>query len=123
MAAGASGLASKGIGPAAAALSAFCAKIISSRMFATRRSLAIAAPVPAGMRRPTMTFSFKPSKVSVLPLTAASVNTRVVSWKEAAEMNERVCNDALVIPRRTGVPEAGFFLAAIASALASSSST
>ena len=43
-------------------------------------------PVPAGMRRPTMTFSLRPSSVSILPCTAASVRTRVVSWKEAAEM-------------------------------------
>ena len=30
-----------------------------------------------------------------LPLTAASVSTRVVSWKEAAEMKERVCKAGL----------------------------
>ncbi len=62
------------------------------------------APVPAGIRRPTMTFSFRPSSVSDLPLTAASVSTRVVSWNDAAEMNERVCSDALVMPSSTGWP-------------------
>ena len=48
-----------------------------------------------------MTFSLRPSSVST-GLTAASVSTRVVSWKEAAEMNELVCNDALVMPSSTG---------------------
>ena len=62
------------------------------------------APVPAGIRRPTMTFSLRPSSVSALPLTAASVSTRVVSWNDAAEMKERVCSDALVMPSSTGWP-------------------
>ena len=57
-----------------------------------------ARPVPAGIKRPTTTFSFKPRKSSSLPVTAASVNTRVVSWNDAAEMNESVESDALVIP-------------------------
>ena len=55
-------------------------------------------PVPAGIRRPTMTFSFSPTRLSTRPETAASVNTRVVSWNEAAEMKELVCSEALVIP-------------------------
>ena len=54
-----------------------------------------------------MTFSFRPSSVSTLPLTAASVRTRVVSWKDAAEMKERVCSEALVMPSSTGTPVAG----------------
>jgi hypothetical protein len=33
-----------------------------------------------------------------LPMIAASVSTRVVSWKEAAEMNESVDSDAFVMP-------------------------
>ena len=66
------------------------------------------APVPAGISRPTMTFSLRPSSVSTLPLTAASVSTRVVSWKEAAEMNDLVCRLALVMPSSTGWPDAGF---------------
>ena len=49
-----------------------------------------------------MTFSLRPSSVSILPLSVASVRTRVVSWKEAAEMNDRVCRLALVIPSSTG---------------------
>lgn len=35
-----------------------------------------------------MTFSFKPWRWSTLPLIAASVNTFVVSWKEAEEEKE-----------------------------------
>jgi hypothetical protein len=46
------------------------------------------------MRRPTITFSLRPSSVSTLPWTAASVRTRVVSWNDAAEMKLRVCSDA-----------------------------
>jgi len=42
-----------------------------------------------------------------LPWTEASVSTRVVSWKEAAEMKLRVCRDALVIPSSTGWTIAG----------------
>ena len=33
-------------------------------------------------------------------MMAASVSTRVVSWKEAAEMNESVDSEALVMPSR-----------------------
>ena len=35
--------------------------------------------------------------------TSASVSTRVVSWKDAAEMKLRVCKDALVMPNSTGL--------------------
>ena len=52
--------------------------------------------------------------LSFLPRVAASVSTRVVSWKDAAEINERVCNDALVIPKRIGPPVAGSRPASIA---------
>jgi hypothetical protein len=38
---------------------------------------------------------------------AASVRTRVVSWKLAAEMNESVESEALVMPSRSGRPLAG----------------
>jgi hypothetical protein len=37
-----------------------------------------------------------------LAIVAASVSTRVVSWKEAAEMNDSVSRKALVMPRRIG---------------------
>jgi len=38
---------------------------------------------------------------------AASVSTRVVSWKLAAEMKLSVDSDALVMPRSSGRPMAG----------------
>ena len=37
-----------------------------------------------------MMFSLSPSRSSFAPRIAASVNTRVVSWNEAAEMNDCV---------------------------------
>ena len=37
-----------------------------------------------------------------MPRTAASVSTRVVSWNEAAEMNDSVARDAFVMPSSTG---------------------
>ena len=45
-----------------------------------------------------ITFSFKPLNKSFLPSTAASVRILVVSWNEAAEINDSVFNDAFVIP-------------------------
>src|SRR2546428_280633 len=97
-------------------------RMSASRLTATSRSLFMTAPVPAGISRPTMTFSLSPSSVSALPLTAASVRTRVVSWNDAAEMNERVCRLALVMPSRTGWACAGFLPSATTAALTSSSS-
>ena len=38
---------------------------------------------------------------------AASVSTRVVSWKEAAEMKLSVLSEALVMPSSTGVNSEG----------------
>src|SRR4029078_5636505 len=38
---------------------------------------------------------------------AASVSTRVVSWNDAAEMNESVDSEALVMPSSIGRPRAG----------------
>src|SRR6056297_1961190 len=64
-------------------------------------------PVPAGIRRPTITFSLSPRRLSTVPRTAASVSTRVVSWKEAAEMNDSVASEALVMPSRTRWNTAG----------------
>src|SRR5216684_3585031 len=64
-------------------------------------------PVPAGMSRPTMTFSFSPRRWSTAPLMEASVSTRVVSWNDAAEMNESVESEALVMPSSSGRPVAG----------------
>ena len=54
-----------------------------------------------------MTFSFKPWSSSVLPLIAASVKIRVVSWKDAADKNESLLKLALVIPSKIGLPTAG----------------
>ena len=97
-------------------------RISSSRFSAICRRLVIMPPVPAGISRPTMTFSFRPSSVSILPLTAASVSTRVVSWNEAAEMNDRVCRLALVMPSNTGTPSAISFRSSASRSLISSNS-
>ena len=45
--------------------------------------------------------------MSTLPANAASVSTRVVSWNDAAEMNDCVCRLALVMPCSTGWQVAG----------------
>jgi hypothetical protein len=47
------------------------------------------------------------------PRIAASVRTRVVSWNDAAEMNDCVVSEALVMPSSTGsnVAAVSFFLA------------
>ena len=59
-------------------------------------------PVPAGINRPMITFSFRPRRVSVLPLIAASVKTLVVSWNDAAEIKLSVLKLALVMPSNSG---------------------
>src|SRR5262245_64800365 len=74
-----SAAASSGLTAALAASFSRSSRISASRLVATSRRPLIMAPVPAGIRRPTMTFSLSPSSVSALPLTAASVSTRVVS--------------------------------------------
>src|SRR3989454_626102 len=56
-------------------------------------------PVPAGIKWPMMMFSLSPKRSSRAPRIAASVRTRVVSWNDAAEMNDCVVRLALVIPR------------------------
>ena len=73
--------------------------------------------VPAGTSLPTITFSFKPFKGSTLPLIAASVNTLVVSWNDAADINDSVCNEALVIPINTLSPSARVFPSALSFSL------
>ena len=50
------------------------------------------------IKGPQITFSFIPSSLSILPLIAASFNTFVVSWKEAADIKLDVCKAARVIP-------------------------
>ena len=52
---------------------------------------------------PMITFSFRPSRWSTLPLMAASVSTLVVSWKEAADRKDSVASDALVMPSSSRV--------------------
>ena len=42
-----------------------------------------------------------------MPEIDASVSTRVVSWNDAAEMNESVESDAFVMPSSSGRPLAG----------------
>lgn len=44
---------------------------------------------------------------AISPTRAASVRTRVVSWKDAAEKNDSVDSDALVIPNTIGYAVAG----------------
>ena len=51
--------------------------------------------------------------MSLEPRTDASVSTRVVSWNEAADINDSVTNDALVIPSNTGLKVAGCLPSAI----------
>ena len=66
-------------------------------------------PEPAGINLPMITFSINPASGSILPLIAASVKIRVVSWNEAADKNESVSSAALVIPSNNGLPIAGTF--------------
>ncbi len=54
-----------------------------------------------------ITFSFRPSNGSDLALIAASVNTRAVSWNDAADNHDSVANDAFVIPINSARPDAG----------------
>ena len=42
-----------------------------------------------------------------MPFIAASVSTRVVSWNDAADRNESVASDALVMPSSTRLATAG----------------
>ena len=64
-------------------------------------------PVPAGINLPNITFSFSPIRWSSFPFIAASVKTLVVSWNDAADRNESVARDALVIPSKTLLAIAG----------------
>ena len=54
---------------------------------------------------------------------AASVNTRLVSWKEAADSHDSVAREALVIPINSGRPSAGFPPASTRARLTSRNST
>jgi hypothetical protein len=70
-----------------------------------------------------ITFSFSPSRRSTLPSIDASVSTFVVSWKEAAERNDSVASDALVMPRMSGSNVASSPFAALAASFARSRTT
>ena len=59
------------------------------------------------MSLPIITFSFNPFKLSILQCIAASVNTFVVSWNDAAEMKLSVLSDDFVIPINSGSAIAG----------------
>src|SRR5256885_6705617 len=48
-----------------------------------------------------ITFSFRPRSRSTLPEMAASVSTRVVSWKDAADSQLAVLSAALIKPSST----------------------
>ena len=84
---------------AAACSAAISASRSASRFF--RSSRTSGRPVPAGISLPMMTFSFRPASGSTLPLMAASVSTRVVSWKDAADRKESFARAALVMPSST----------------------
>ena len=81
------------------------------------------APVPAGISLPMMTFSLSPIRWSLAPLMAASVSTRVVSWKDAAARKLEVLSEAFVTPSRTVWAVAGSPPSARTRSLASSNSS
>ncbi len=56
-----------------------------------------------------------------LPADRGLGEDAVVSWKLAAEMKESVLSEALVMPRRSGWPLAGFLPAAMSRSLSDSS--
>ncbi len=68
------------------------------------------SPVAAGISLPMITFSFRPASLSVLPSSAASVSTLVVSWNEAADRKESVASEAFVMPRMISATSACSFL-------------
>ena len=55
--------------------------------------------------------------MSILPFIEASVKTRVVSWNEAADINEFVCKEAFVIPNKILSKITGFFLSSLSLSL------
>ena len=70
-------------------------------------------PVPAGINRPMITFSFNPFNQSLFPSIAASVKTRVVSWKLAAEIKLSLFKEAFVRPNNTGLYISGSLVVGI----------
>ena len=55
-------------------------------------------PVPAGIRRPIITFSFRPRSLSICPFEAALIKTFVVYWKDADESQDEVVRATSEIP-------------------------
>ena len=83
--------------------------LFASSVASTTTSRYFDRPVPAGMSFPMMTFSLRPTSGSLLPWSAASVRTRVVSWNDAADSHDSVASDAFVMPISSGRPDAGRF--------------
>ncbi len=75
------------------------------------------------MRCPSSTFSLSPLRSSTAPRSDASVSTFVVSWNEAAEMNDSAWSDALVMPSSSVLAVAGRVRLALAGVLPSASAT
>src|SRR5579875_2278595 len=75
---------------------------LASSLGSTRSDRYRCMPVPAGISLPMITFSLRPTRESDLAWIAASVSTRVVSWKDAADSHDSVASDAFVIPMSTG---------------------
>src|ERR1041384_3990910 len=71
------------------------------------------------MRCPMMMCSLSPRSSSWAPRIAASVSTRVVSWNDAAEMNDCVVRLAFVMPSSSGSRTGGLRPPFLAPALCS----
>ena len=93
--------------PVSASSRAAASSSPSSRGNSGRLSAAFEISLRAGISLPMITFSLSPVSLSVLPMSAASVSTLVVSWKEAFAKKLSVFSDALVIPSSTGCAVAG----------------
>ena len=102
------------------------AHVVSSSKFAMKcEEAGVDAIVAEGFeagghngREETTTLCLIPAvrEATTLPLIAASVRTRVVSWNDAADKNDSVSRDAFVIPKIVGIPTAGRFPRMIAAA-------
>src|ERR671921_2524132 len=62
-------------------------------------------PVPAGISFPMITFSLRPSRLSLLPWIAASVRTFVVSWKDAADSHDSLADEVQLHLARAHDPQ------------------
>ena len=83
-------------------------------LFALDKRITVVLHSCAGRNNPAHDhIFFQSAKLIELPLIAASVSTRVVSWNDAAETKLSVVRDALVMPRSKGLPCAGLPLSAL----------